>query len=737
MNGKRIAFARRMKKLFAVIVLTVIPGAVVAQSASPRPHTHDYHPNPAFHPIRLEATGTPGKIEQVGEVVILEGDSSLVSADGMGNYGLADMNLSAITNRFYTQYSDDFAELIVFTTFDDSQAQGALAYESSTKSDVSGIGQDPFDDSASYGSKTGKLYAFVNMMRWSQYQDMDGVPITDPKSSFYSTLGQEFAHRWLAFLQYKNAAGQSSTAMLGRDMAHWGSTLQAFGSMMDGNDLGDKMDGSFVVKDFMTRYSPLDMYAMGLIGPEDVPPFFVVDNATTTKGGKINPANGVAVGSTMKGTREDITIDQVVAAMGPRTPAFDAAPHDFRVAYVLVTKPGERAADVLGAAQQIDQARKVWESSFVEFTAKHGTMCTQSSAPCGAALADIIGGSVSEAGGNGNGVPEPGEPVSIQFTLANGGPVDAKNVQVSASGDLVTTAEQLSVDLLATATQKNVTFSGSIPADAVCGQAVTVDAQSLVDGNTFRGFTTVIPGLTTALNDTFEADDGGFTVADGSATNGWQWGTPVEYDGLNGWVFQPGGGHTGSKCWFTGLQAGHRAMFDSSLAVGKSQLLMPAVDVSQMYKPTLHYFAWFQAIDFSKPQQGGQPVSNVAMTVEASADGGNSWVTVDTVDQTAASWQERNVVLDGKLPLDQSILVRFTASNPVATDQVEAGVDDFQIMTLTQACNPNAATPPATMPPAQMANGCGCHVGGSTGGAGGAVLVALLLFAIVARRRWA
>jgi MYXO-CTERM domain-containing protein len=699
------------------------------------PHTHDYHPNPAFHPVQLQADAAPGKVEQVGEIIILEGDSQVVTGDGMGNWGLSDTNWTAITNRVLASYPDEFAEIIIFTTFDDIQAQGALAYESSVKSDVMGLGQDLFDDSASMGSKSGNLYAIVNMMRWGQYQDMDGVPIYDPTSSFYSVLGQEFAHRWLAFLQYKNAQGTVSSAMLGRDMAHWASPLQAYGSVMDGSDLQAQMDGSWVVKDYMTRYSPLDMYAMGLIGPSDVPDFFIVDNATNSKGKAVKPASPIGVGNSIKGTQENITIQQVIDGTGARVPSSDASPHDFRVAWVLITRPGETAASVVDAAGQLEKARKVWETSFAEMSAHHGTMCTQASAPCGAAMADIVRGAVAEAGGNGNGVPEPGEPVSITFTLQNGGPVSAKNVQVSATGDLITMAEQVGVDELAAAAQKDVAFSGSIPGDAICGQSVTVEAQSVVDGHTFRGFTTVVPGLTTAVNDDFESSDAGFTVADGSTTNGWQYGTPIEYDGLNGWVFQPPAGHSGSKAWFTGIQGGHRAMFDSSLGVGSSVLVSAPIDATQFYKPGLHYFVWFQAIDFSNVMRGGQPVSDVSLNVEASVDGGQTWTLVDTISDTTASWQERTVSLD-KLTVKDTLQVRWTATNPVATDQVEAGVDDFQVMSLTQACNPNANMPPAGPPATMPMGGCGCQLGAAPTGGAAAIVVLLLLGGLLVRRRF-
>src|SRR5207248_2916726 len=118
-------------------------------------------------------------------------------------------------------YKDEFDEVIVLTTFDDTGAAGALAYEISTNQDVLGLGDQVFDDDGKdgWGGDQHRLHAFVNMMRWDQFRNNDGLDPTDPKSSFYSTLGQEFAHRWLSFMMYTDATGRPSDKMLGRDKA--------------------------------------------------------------------------------------------------------------------------------------------------------------------------------------------------------------------------------------------------------------------------------------------------------------------------------------------------------------------------------------------------------------------------------------------------------------------------------------------------------------------------------------
>src|SRR5579859_3785101 len=140
------------------------------------------------------ADGDMGRVEQVGEVVIIEGDSSILSDDGQGGVGIFPQagNPNSLTNRFYTVYGDDFDEIIFVTTFRDTGAAGALAYEISAQNDVDGLCMSKFDQTVVWGSTTHHLHAFVNMEQIDQWPKLDGLVLTDPRSYFYPTLAQEF-----------------------------------------------------------------------------------------------------------------------------------------------------------------------------------------------------------------------------------------------------------------------------------------------------------------------------------------------------------------------------------------------------------------------------------------------------------------------------------------------------------------------------------------------------------------
>jgi len=65
----------------------------------------------------------------------------------------------------------------------------------------------------------------------------------------------------------------------------------------------------------MKLYSPLDLYLAGMIDKSKMPPTILIDSP----GG--DPAQLPAAGATVTGTGRIVTIDDIIAAMGPRVPA--------------------------------------------------------------------------------------------------------------------------------------------------------------------------------------------------------------------------------------------------------------------------------------------------------------------------------------------------------------------------------------------------------------------------------
>ncbi|MSP62376.1 MAG: hypothetical protein EXR72_18990 [Myxococcales bacterium] len=691
-----------------------------------------------------------GAVQQYGEVVILEGDDEIVTDDGNGStkirYDQQVQDPWSISRRFYERYPDQFDEVIVFTAFRDDGSENALAYEIQVRQDVKGIGRDPITKADHWGSQAA-LYAFVNMKGMDQYPRYWGVPITDPKSGVYPVLAQEFAHRWLAFMKYRDGGGADSKAMLGRDLAHWASTLESDASVMDGVRWADHGDGTFSVEEQNARFSKLDLYGMGLLPPEQVPPWYRISDAVDVGNGhKVEGKNGVQKGLVVKGKREEITIAQVIQALGPRIPAFGMAPRQFRVAFVLITRPGQRASEVLEKAADLEIVRKVWEDAFKQYTGGAGSMCTQVSAPCGSPVARVLGGTLVEVAGNGDGVIEPGETVAATFDLFNDGGGAAASVQVFASAPGVdfpitaTIVPQLHAGERLKVTVRGLVGDGSV----VCGKALLVEGRSAIGDHVWRGFAEAFPGTRDDYRARFDAGSGWWGVdllhKDSVTSDGWQWGSPREYSYYGYFSFQPDGGAGGKgKAWFTGIERGNISTGGNhSLPKGVSTLWSPRIDLAKAIHPLLRYQAWFVALDVSNPRQAPVTADEDHLLLEASSDGAK-WVHLDQLNGADDRWRSREIdlaaVTHGMLDLARPVQFRFTVNRNYDDEIVEAGIDDFAIVGQSESCLPSPPPDLGPAPPLPMVSGGGCTVSGKARGGGWAPLALALLLMIARRRR--
>ena len=171
-----------------------------------------------------------------------------------------------------------------------------------------------------------------------------------------SVIGQEIGHRWLAFLRFRDHAGRTSQALLGRDAAHWSFFFDSDASVLEGNDIEDLGGGSFRTVAAVQRYSLPDQYAMGLVDKTQVPPFFYVQNPANT--GNRSASSEPEVGVTFTGTRRDVSLDDVIAVVGPRIPSAAESPKVYRQAFVYVVSVGRSLEPA--AIEKLDRIRRAW-----------------------------------------------------------------------------------------------------------------------------------------------------------------------------------------------------------------------------------------------------------------------------------------------------------------------------------------------------------------------------------------
>ncbi len=272
----------------------------------------------------------------------------------------------SIARGFFREFADDYDHLIVFLDFPQILGPGALAYEFTVKNEILGIGSEVFDASAGAGSK-GRLRSFVQLGTLANYPDDVNAEFQASFSSL-DILAHESAHRWLATLHFVDESGERSDALLGNQSSHWSFCHNSLASVMEGNRFREDGGDRFTSVGVTEGYSPLDLYAMGLVPPGGVPPFYHID-------GCVDRAREPQIGVTIQGHRIDVTINDVVAAEGMRVPPANKAPHSFNMAFILVGLPGQFPSQE--SIAKVDRLRAAWEPHFTQITNGLGTVNTK------------------------------------------------------------------------------------------------------------------------------------------------------------------------------------------------------------------------------------------------------------------------------------------------------------------------------------------------------------------------
>lgn len=283
--------------------------------------------------------------------------------------------IGAVQAFYATHPGRDVYDFIYFITdFDFDLGGGAFAFYQPLRNEANGIGQPIFDDDPS-GALLGsnKIQGILNL---SNFDANAGVYPAAPTTRFLganhalSIMGQEQGHRWLSYVKYPG----TPELLLGRDNAHWSffmnieSTISSpaarRSSSAEGNVWRDNGDGSFTSVNLVDGFSQLDHYLMGLRPASEVPDTFVITNLTATGGN--NRESNPRPNTTVRGTRQNVTINQIIAANGARTPDPTTAQKDFRAAVVLLVRQGTQLTQE--AFNRITLYRLAWESYFAQST---------------------------------------------------------------------------------------------------------------------------------------------------------------------------------------------------------------------------------------------------------------------------------------------------------------------------------------------------------------------------------
>lgn len=186
-----------------------------------------------------------------------------------------------------------------------------VPYDVLVSNAVRHIGLSIMDHTAQFGS-AGRLKSVV-------YYSFGDIGVFD----------HEIAHTWGAYFG-------TSLGLTEGGPGHWNSLsditgqLGAFYFSEDGTLVGqffDNGDGTwrFANEQEYQPYSPLELYVMGLIPPEEVPPIHILTSPDLSDPEHVTAASV-----------RTITIDQIMAAEGgPREPSYAESQRDFNLAFIV------------------------------------------------------------------------------------------------------------------------------------------------------------------------------------------------------------------------------------------------------------------------------------------------------------------------------------------------------------------------------------------------------------------
>lgn len=669
-----------------------------------------------------------------GNIIVIEGTNQFV---GNTQNGLSfDHNgggLQKVVGDVWTRLGDEFDFITVFTSFDD---QGVAAYYLPLQQTVTGLGECNFNTGATFGCVFNQLqqgstlqgFVFMNSLSYWRSWDrqMDGVvhDISSWDHSLYPVLGQEVAHRWGSGLRFVNPDnGRISTALLGRDQSHWAGWVDTDASVMDGVDWEARDDGSFLAVDDMFRFSTLDLYTMGALPVGAAKPFFYIDGARfipnqfvgaqavpaelTTYLPSIEYLSERGVDLEVTGTRKDLTIQDIVNAEGNRCPDPDHTQKQFKQAIVLVTRPGQTAAQVASDVAALEQAREVWEGWWRENTGRRLSLCTDlGTTVCPHAEARLSGGEVE-------GENQPGGEIEVMVDVsAEGDAVQNARLLVAVSGngaeEVTLESEAIDIGDVEAGEKITVPVKLTLDDDYTCGYSINVNTRLVSDNAedqvaSYR----VFPGYSEIIRESFAEDDATlrFYVND-DGLDQTESGAFVRDDVFLSCDMTPRTPERDNTpdddgAYITGTR--------TELS-GDTSLWSDRIDLGDALDPELRFAFWLDGVD-GKFSVALSDDADSYRTVKEYEDGFHEWSTVSVNIAEA---------FGGEVP--SRVWVRFIAEG----DGVEAGLDDFVVLDRVGQCAPSTGA---------FAD-CGCNASNEGGGpATAAAAMALLGLFFIRRRR--
>jgi hypothetical protein len=670
--------------------------------------------DPSAPPVERSARGL---VRANGEILIVDGELNF-NVDSQGGVigtgaGERQALMSQVANELANNENlvDSLDAVVVFTTFDDA-GNSADSTSLLLFNEVEGIGlptptsePDPVEDlREDYGLQPGTpLHRRMRNLVYFNQPTLfveDGGSLDDlneVEGDFHALVARRLATRWLfnaSFAEGTNISDELQGSVAPGDIgANWSNLADASGSVVGGYDFRDDGGGSFTNLGTNLGFAPLDLYLMGFVGPQNVPDLFLIRDASQM-GNPLGPDAEIAEGATISGERVDVSIAQIIEAMGPRVPAsFDFVPYQ-RVAFVLLTLPGQASQDYAEEVAFLQELQRSFPDSWKAWTGV--SICTRVTGTCPEPSLIVDDFSISDDNDN---LIAPGETVQLDLEIRNVGLGLASGARVrfavEQSPDLQVSPS--SVDLPDIAQDEEITLPQPVNLTVTatnCGEPITLRTiLELAEGpQTGQRLSIPIGTEGVRFDPLDEAPD--WTVnPDGTDTAGdgvWALGVPELIQAPAGIFTQPSADHSlgDSELAFMTQPRSDGLFARSDVDGGRTTLESPVFAMGDTRDPLVRVWVWRTAYDFS--ERDPVPLDN-PLVIEVSNDGGESWTVVREFTEQTQEWTAVDIRLrTPEIDIRPTNRMRFRFSieddTPNGVGNIEAGVDDLEIIDFLEGC---------------------------------------------------
>ena len=269
---------------------------------------------------------------------------------------------------------------------------------------------------------------------------------------------------------------------------------------------------------------------------------------------------------------------------------------------------------------------------------------------------------VSEASGDGDGIPEPGETITLEVDLKNTGPDTATSVQATLSTtmpginitDEVASFPDIPFNQIKTSIPPHFTFQ--IDTSVVVGTRVDFNLNITCNQGGFSGsLYDFIGKFDTAFFDDMETDRG-WTTGFFENLSDWQRGTPG-----GGGLPDPETAHSGTKIWGNNLNGNYSDNTDNYLD-------SPVINCNYIEKARLQYFRWLSC------ERGIYDHAKIFV------NGNLVWENDPNIDQLDHEWGYQDIDISAYADTNPSVQIRYELDSDEYLHLGGWNIDDFALI---------------------------------------------------------